>query len=372
MNAAEKLMYLFVKILQISRLDRLWIKLMSLKKLYRIIILVVIASLFVGTKSLMNPPHMEDMKVVEIHKASKGSLTVSTKLLGKIESKNYFTVKSGSADMGFSSPPGNLAYIAPAGTELKKGQLIAYLDAPEIKAQYEAALKSAEISRKRYEREKRLLKAGASSQHSVEQKFMDLASAESNLANAKSSYDSAFFKAPFDGIVGSSSYSAGSEIKSGAEVVSFFDPTKLIVKFDIPTDVASRLKNKTTITLNGKEFETSFIQKVLSQDSYTIPAHAEIECENCMIGEARFFDIQIVKKENIIVIPSSCVFIRNGKRAVYKIKDDKTELAFVEVGDKQEKFVEILEGVEEGDVIISAGQGRLYPGIKVKIFEEGK
>lgn len=383
MNAAEKIMYVFVKILLLSkevmlkilrslRIDKLWKKLMSLKRLYRIIILVIIISLFVGTRSMMGPSHRGEVKVVEVHHAKKRNLVVTTKLLGLIQTKNFFTVKSGSDLMGFSSPQGNLAYIAQAGTKLKKGELIAYLDAPEIKAQYEAALKSTDIARRRYERENRLRKAGASSQHSVEQKFMDLAGAESNLAKAKSSYNSAYFEAPFDGIVGSSSYSAGSEVKSGKEIVSFFDPSKLIIRFDIPTNVASKLKDKTSIIFNEKEFETSFIQKVLSKDSYTIPAHAEIECEDCMIGESRFFDIIIAKKEDAIIIPDSCVFIFNGNRAVYKVKDDKAELVIVQIGEKQEKLIEIIDGVEEGDVIISAGQNRLHPEIKVKIYKEVK
>ena len=109
----------------------------------------------------------------------------------------------------------------------------------------------------------------------------------------------------------------------------------------------------------------------MSENSYTVPAHAQIECKNCIIGEATYLDLQIAKKEDIILIPDSCVFIHNGKRAVYKITDAKTELkamvADSKFGEASSTVVieEFLKGIELSVFVLTDGNSyKILPSAK--------
>lgn len=346
------------KAIKILKLDILYRKFRSLRKVYQIAIGVVVVAIYIAIKMLFPSYPPIYPKVVEVHKATKEDLKVSTRLLGKIEAKKFYNIEA--------INPGIIEYIAEAGTRLSKGDRIAAIDAPEIEESYMASKKSVEIEKAQYERELKLLKAGNSSQYKVEQRYIALSNAKNTLARAKADYDKVVFTAPFDGIVGSPHLFHGSKANTGDRIVTFYDDKELVVKFDIPSIVAVRIQGKTKARINIHEYEV-FIQKALSKNSYTIPAYVEYICQDCIIGEVEELDLYIAQKEDVIVLPTSCVFIFNGKHAVYKAENNQAQLAMVEVGDRQEDKIEIKSGVLEGDIIIKEGQGRLYPTAQIKI-----
>lgn len=359
LNKAFVWMWNFVhRLVRIIKLDIMWKKFRSLKPKYQISIGIIILILYIAARILMPPSWPEDIKVVEVHKASKENLKVTTKLIGSIEAKKYFTIEA--------VIPGVLEYIAPAGTALKKDERIVSLDSPEIEKAYISAQRAAEIASKQYEREKKLLSSGATSNHKVEQRYIALSNARGALALAKTALDKVVFTAPFDGIVGSPLLFNGSKANAGDKIVTFYDDSDLVVKFDIPSKIAALLPRNTKARIGAVEYDV-YVQRALSKESYSVPAYLEYKCENCIIGEVTELDLYVSYKENAIVIPTSCVFIMNGNTAVYKVVDGKAQLVIVKTGERQEDSIEIVEGVNAGDVIISEGQGRLYPTIRVEI-----
>lgn len=344
----------------ILKLDILYRKFRALQTKYQIAIGILVIALYIASKFLFAPAWPEDVKVVEVHKAAKENFRVSTKLMGSIEAKKYFTIEA--------INPGIIEYIAPAGTPLKKNERIAAIDAPEIEEAYESALKALGIAKKQYDRERKLLSAGASSKHQVEKKYIDLSNTSNALAAAKTALDKVVFLAPFDGVVGSPLLFHGSKANPGDKIVTFYDDEALVVKFDIPSEIAVRIPKKTKANIGGLEYDV-YVQNALSKNSYSVPAYIEYTCGRCIIGEVAELDLYIVDKEDVMVLPSSCVFIMNGSPAVYKVVDGQAMLSIVKVGDRQEDKIEILDGVDAGDIIIKEGQGRLYPTIKVQIHE---
>jgi membrane fusion protein (multidrug efflux system) len=62
--------------------------------------------------------------------------------------------------------------------------------------------------------------------------------------------------------------------------------------------------------------------------------------------------------------------MQNGKTFVYKVVEGKAVSQPVTLGIRHEKDVEVTEGLNINDNIVSTGQDRLYPNIAVKIAEE--
>jgi membrane fusion protein (multidrug efflux system) len=215
-----------------------------------------------------------------------------------------------------------------------------------------------------------LEKTKASSKHAVEERYSGLVEAQLRLAAAKERLDKILFIAPFDGVVGSALLYPGSKVIDGAEIVTFYDPDDLVVKFDIPSNLLGYLGTEAKVTINEKEYKTAFIQRALSVGSYTVPAYVDFQRTNSIIGEITDVDLHMVDKSDIITVPSSCVFIRNGETMVYTVTDNKAHLESVKTGVKEKNIVEILEGLKPGDLVVSQGQTRLYPEINVKIHED--
>jgi len=352
-----------LKLLSILKVTTLFHKFMKLKIKYKAIIIGAIIASLVTYKFLFSGKSYEDIKVVETYIVSKNNLLIKTRLLGTILAKKYYLITA--------SQNGVIDFIAEAGSKLKQGSVIVHINAPEIQKAYDTALKALEIANDQYQRELNLAKANASSKHSVEAKYMALADAQNRLSSAKVNLEKISFIAPFDGVVGSPLFYAGSKVSAETEIVAFYDPSDLVVRFDIPSRLIGELGDHTKITINGEEYTTSFIQRATSGNSYTIPAYADFKCPKCIIGEIIDVDLHITDKQNIITVPAACVFIKNGQTMVYKVKDNKVHLDTVKLGEREKDIVEILEGLDIGDIIVSQGQSRLYPEGDVKIHVPG-
>lgn len=343
---------------------KLWYRFRSLRKIYQIAIVIALFGAFAGYKFLTAHGYAPDIKVVEMHKVSKGNILKTSRLLGIIEAKRLF-----SATAGYE---GTVAYVAPAGSLLKTGDVIARIQNDPIEEAYNTALKAAQIATEQYNRQVILFDSKASSRQGVEDKFTALSAARNALVNARMNYDKIIFVAPFDGIVGSAIVPIGSRALPGNTIVTFYDNSEFVVKFDIPLDYAKTLPNDSLVTINGSDYKIDFIQKALSTGTYTVPAHINFPCEHCISGELVDVDLHLINKNDVIVIPESCVFIRENKHFVYKIEDNAVSLAPVTLGIAEKENIEITDGIEEGDEIVLKGQYRLYPGSEVKVFDKTK
>jgi multidrug efflux pump subunit AcrA (membrane-fusion protein) len=79
-------------------------------------------------------------------------------------------------------------------------------------------------------------------------------------------------------------------------------------------------------------------------------------------------EINVQTKNNVLLVPSEAIFIQKGSHWAYVVKDNKADLTPVEVGiSDNHGGIEILKGLNEGDLIVSEGHLRLTPGAKVNI-----
>ena len=187
------------------------------------------------------------------------------------------------------------------------------------------------------------------------------------MSDAKISLEEIKIYAPFDGIVGLFKFREGSQVQSGDGVVNFYDPTSLIVEFEIPLSSAQQVKDGSQVFINDKEYFLTHIQKMLDEETHMCPAYVGINAPDSIIGTAVDVSLVIQEQHSVIVIPFESVFLRQGKSFVYIVKEDKATLAPIELGIRDKQFIEITAGLKEGDPIIVCGHNRLYPDIPVVV-----
>lgn len=341
---------------------KIWKKFRALRMVYQIIIGVSLLAILIATKIFLGFGYTPQIKVVETHKVSKGNLLQTTRLLGTLEAQKLFT--------GLAGYEGTVSYVAPAGSNLKTGEIIAKIQNDAIENAYHSAAKAVQISEEQYNRQIVLFNSKTASRQTVEDKFLTLSTARSALVSAKMNYDKIVFVAPFDGIVGSALIPVGSRAEAGDSIITFYDTSEFVVKFDIPSDYLKTIGTNASVSIKDQDYKIDFIQKALSNGTYTIPAHVTFPCETCISGEMVDVDLHLISKKDIIIVPASCVFIRNKEHFVYKVESGIANLVPVKLGITEKDQVEITEGIAEGDEIVLKGQSRLYPGIGVKVFEE--
>lgn len=305
-----------------------------------------------------------DMKVVEVVTAKKGDISESVRLIGEVRPKHETTL--------VAKETGVLDILVHPGERASANTVIAKIINAEAERQYNLNEQSAKIAEIQHDRANTLLKSGTISKTGAEDKKSSLLDAQNSLATAKIKLDNFRFYAPFDGVVGVYKFKEGAQVKAGDAIVSFYDPSVIMIEFDIPGSFIADVTSDTKIVFAGKEYQLTHAQRLIDPDTHMSPAFTEIQCDNCILGATENVELILNHKQGVVILPNEAVFIANGKESVYVIKDGKTHLKAVETGIKDKSNIEITSGIEEGEVVVAKGQSRLTPDMAVKIYEEPK
>ena len=325
--------------------------------IFLIILITIICALYVHNKNT----NLQDTKVVETTPAILNSIQQSIRLIGTIKAKKstIFTAKV----------IGTLEKAIDAGQHVNKGELIAKLENADLEHSVLLSEDAAKLAKEQYERTLILAKTNAISQKSIDDAKAAWITTQKSLATARLELDQTKFIAPFSGIVGMYKIRDGSQVAQGEQILTFYDPNEIIVEFDIPATYLKQINNGQPVIIGNKKLHIKHIQKMVDPNTNMSPATVDYPSENCFIGENIDVDLIVAKKNNVLVLPTSAVFLKNGTSSVYIVENNTAILKPVTTGLQEKEQIEIIDGIKELDVIIVCGQSRLYPFAKVKIFQ---
>ncbi|MGQ3889770.1 efflux RND transporter periplasmic adaptor subunit [Legionella sp. CNM-1927-20] len=299
-------------------------------------------------------------KLVEVKLLGKAEIEETIHLLGTINPKH--------ATVLVAKNHGTLDALIPTGQKVHKGNLIAKINNPEIENNLELTQGSVTIAKSQYERLLALLKRGFVSSKEVEEKKQTWLDAQKELSKAKIELDTLRFYAPFDGIVGAYKKKEGTQINAGDPIVTIYDPTTLVVDFDIPCTNISAFHEGQLVRIFNRPYKLSHLQKMIDEDSHMCPADVTISCKDCLIGASAEIELVLNKKKDTIVVPEQAIFLRSSKPHVYIVKDNVIELIQVTTGIKNKSQIEVISGLKFGQQLVIKGLERLYPGLQVAIY----
>jgi membrane fusion protein (multidrug efflux system) len=82
-------------------------------------------------------------------------------------------------------------------------------------------------------------------------------------------------------------------------------------------------------------------------------------------------NLAIESRKNALIVPDQAIVPRGEERFVFKVVDGKAVMTKVILGQRRGGRVEIVEGLEPGDVVVTAGQIKIRDGAPVKVVGEG-
>jgi membrane fusion protein (multidrug efflux system) len=273
-----------------------------------------------------------------------------------------------------------------ANDKVEKGQLLVQLDDAVERADLidaDAAVKVAQAAEKR---SRQLKSEGFDSQAALERAAADLDAALSKLEKTRAAIDLKSLEAPFSGTIGIPRIEVGQYVSAGTVVATLQDLETMTVDFAVPEQFITMLSLGQSVKLGFKENELEFSGTITGIDPRGDPetrlvnVRAEIDDNS---GEAvipgRFLHVRIdlPVEPDVITVPQTAVVTSLYGDFVYKVVADEREgagegakmlkQAFVKIGRRDGRQIEILNGLEEGDVVVTAGQNKLQPGASVKV-----
>ncbi len=264
------------------------------------------------------------------------------------------------------------------GQYVKKGQLLAQLDSEQATlevAQLEANLRRLEndFSRNKELYEKQLISAEA-----FDQIKFDFASQKAGLDLRKLQVDYAQIKAPINGVISERLIKVGNMVPAnqGAFRVTDFNPLHAIVY--VPERELSKLRvgQKTLLGVDALP-ETTFngrirrISPIIDPGTGTFKVTVEVSNPRQTLKPGMLARVNITYDvhENALLIPKEAVVLEDTESAVFTVHGDTVYRKVVETGYTDAGAIEILSGLDQGEVVVTTGQSSLKDSTRVEVIK---
>ena len=266
------------------------------------------------------------------------------------------------------------------GSYVKKGKSIITLDGRAAEAMYEQSKIQLQIAENNLATVEKLANEGNASEIEVKtarsQEKMAMASVERN----RRMCEGYSLPSPIGGYVINKYVRVGEQINPGTPVAKLADIRKLKLVCFVGEDAVAKIRKGRTaeITIPALGDEV-FVGKIIAigagLDDRTGGYAIEIVFRNTKdlkIKSGMTADIKIIteKKENVLLVPQTCVLFEGTKRVVYRIHKGIANKTVVSIGRKNERYYEVLSGLHEGDIVVGSMLSELKDGVKVEAFVE--
>ena len=280
---------------------------------------------------------------------------------------------------------GRIARLAFAdGQRVRRGQLLVQLDDTLQAAQMRQAEAQAGIARTNLQRNRELVAQNFVSQSVVDQSAAALEVALAQVALNKAQLERMKILAPFDGVAGIRSVNVGDYVKDGADLVNVEDTTQVWVDFRLPERYLAQLKAGQAVEVSldampGRSFrgQVDALDSQLDANGRSLLVRARLANPDGVLRTGMFARTRtlLAVRDNALVVPEEALVPQGGKQYLIKVVDGPqgkvSQRLEARIGVRVPGKVEILGGVAEGDVVVTAGQGRLLrgDGLPVRVID---
>ncbi len=259
------------------------------------------------------------------------------------------------------------------GQHVKKGTVIARVDATSAKSIHDAALATLNQAEDGYNRLKQVHDEGGIPDVRWVQMETDLEKARQTEITARKHLNECTLIAPQDGFISMDKHTTGENMLPTTPFCRIIDMNKMIVEFSVPEKEIGiiQIGDTAEVTFPGLDnltktieiIDKSFVSNPMGH-TYTIKAKVPVENKDILPGMVAKIKLSLSEASGIVV-PSSCVLTMPQGADVWTVKNGKAYRRNIKVGGFVKNGVVVESGLESGDTIITVGYQKLYNGAKV-------
>jgi membrane fusion protein, multidrug efflux system len=276
------------------------------------------------------------------------------------------------------------------GSPVTQGQLIAEIKETDYRLDREraaVALKQAEASlayaKQEYERKEALYRKDLVAKQQFDDVLARLVLSQGDVDRAKMGLDLAHEKlaktsicAPMAGTVKEKRVTAGEYIRNGTFLVSIVRTDMLKLSFTITEkDVGSlRVGQDVAFTVDafpGREFSALLktIYPSLEEKTRSLQLEAVLTNADQSLKPGLFARVTLYTgpARGTVVVPITALLYDNSRTKLFVVQGDRAKEREVKIGQKYGEFMEITEGLKEGEIVVTVGQNNLMEGVAVNV-----
>jgi RND family efflux transporter MFP subunit len=290
-------------------------------------------------------------------------------------------------------------WYADIGARVKRGQLLAEIEAPEVDQQLgqaraqlstgQANLKLAQITAERYDN---LFKTDSVAKQDVDNavqaaaaRVADVTSAQANVSRLEQlvAYEKVY--APFDGVITARNVDVGALVNAdtntaGKELFHLASNSTLRVYVSVPEVYSRAAKpgvnaNLTLSEFPGRQFHGVVVRNAKAIDVNSRTLLVEVDVNNptgeLLPGSYASVHLKLPSKTEAVTVPSNTLLFRSEGLRVAVVRNDHVDLVPVTVGHDYGDQVEIVAGIHAQDAVIVNPNDSIVSGQQVHTAAPG-
>ena len=260
------------------------------------------------------------------------------------------------------------------GSKVNIGQLIATLDKSRYQKAYEVAKSQKKQAQDAYQRLKIIYDNKSLPEIKIieAQSLLEQTEAAESLA-LKDVADCNLYS-PYSGVIGTKGIDLGANVAAGMPIFTVLKIEQIRVRVSIPENNINELKIGDNANIYVKTLDKSYVGKIIEKgvvaNPYSRAYTVKVEVFNAKEELLPGMDCNITFKSDNVTgysLPISVIQISaRNERYVWKVnKDNTVSKQAVKIGELTSDGVIVLEGLEEGERIVTEGFQKIFEGSKV-------
>ena len=270
-----------------------------------------------------------------------------------------------------------LQVLVEEGDVVRAGQVLVRIDADRARlnlAQADVQVKKLEAN---FRRASELVKQQMVSVGDHDQLRFDLENARAMLRMAQLELSYTSVTAPIAGVVASRSIKPGNFVQINTPIIRIVDNSRLEATLNVPERDLTTLREGLPVrmqvdALAGKTFEgvVDRIAPVVDAGSGTFRVVCAFDPDDGALQPGMFARIGIDydSRGAALAIPRTALLEDDGEPAVYVVRDGKAVRTAITTGYVDGGFIEVRDGLAEGERVVTAGKVALRDGSAVQVI----
>lgn len=261
------------------------------------------------------------------------------------------------------------------GQAVKKGDMLLKMDDVELMAQLEKQKANRKLNEDIEFRQRKLLEKDAISQEEYDNALNRLKTTDADIRLLEAQLAKTTLRAPFDGYIGVRFVSEGAFISPSLVIATLYNLNPAKLEFSIPAKHASRVSVNSKIFFTIENDTTKYtglvyaVEPQIESSTRTLKIRARTPNPNKKMLPGQFVSIQLVLEHlsSAIMVPTEAVVPVQDGNKIYVLKGGKATESMVSAGERTDRTLEILRGINVGDTVLTSGMLQLKAGMKVSI-----
>jgi membrane fusion protein (multidrug efflux system) len=261
------------------------------------------------------------------------------------------------------------------GDFVEQGRILVELTNTSEASRLAEAQANVDDAKRQMSRLQNLSNSNLVADNELDQARTNLETANARLEGVLVDMDDRLVRAPFSGFLGFRNVSEGTLLTPGMVITTLDDVSVIKLDFTIPEVYLAEVGVGQEITARSivyKDKQFSGVINVVGSriDPVTrgVSIRAQIDNPDLRLRPGMLMTVALaLNEERVLVVPERSVIASQGQQFVYTVgAENRVFRVSVGLGRRRDGLVEITEGLQVGDQVISEGVIRVRPGLTVR------